>query len=66
MSKVDNTWYLPGVVSWAYGCNSDEKPGVYSKVSAYEEWIEPIFNGGTPEGKHLIGRGVAGFKSYLV
>ena len=51
VSKVNDTWYLPGIISWGYGCAREGLPGVYAKVTAFEEWIEPVFNGGTPDGK---------------
>ncbi|XP_057585886.1 transmembrane protease serine 11A isoform X2 [Hippopotamus amphibius kiboko] len=34
-----DTWYLIGIVSWGDDCGQKNKPGVYTKVSYYRNWI---------------------------
>ncbi|XP_041697434.1 vitamin K-dependent protein C [Coregonus clupeaformis] len=40
-----NTWFLIGLVSWGEGCGDEDKLGIYTKVSNYNEWIESVRKG---------------------
>ncbi|XP_042314115.1 vitamin K-dependent protein C-like isoform X2 [Sceloporus undulatus] len=40
VTKFKNTWFLIGLVSWGEGCGNPDNFGIYTKVSAYLDWIE--------------------------
>lgn len=40
--EKEGHWYQIGIVSFGIGCGRKNIPGVYTKVEAYEDWIENI------------------------
>ena len=49
MTQVDGQWVLVGVISWGEECAVENKPRVMTRITAFEEWIAPIYTGGEPD-----------------
>ncbi|PKH03746.1 hypothetical protein CXF72_04735 [Psychromonas sp. MB-3u-54] len=38
----ENGWKQMGIVSWGFGCAASGYPGVYTRLSLYNEWVKSI------------------------
>ena len=38
--KKNGAWTLAGIISYGAGCAEVNKPGIYTRVSAFEQWIQ--------------------------
>ncbi|XP_028419437.1 serine protease 27 [Perca flavescens] len=50
VTKQGSTWIQSGVVSYGKGCGLPEIPGVYTRVSLYQEWISSVIAGSNKPG----------------
>ena len=54
MSQANDQWYLVGIVSFSEGCARENRPTVFTRIAAYEDWIRPIYEGGVPDKSKLL------------
>ncbi|TDG99499.1 hypothetical protein EPR50_G00195220 [Perca flavescens] len=50
VTKQGSTWIQSGVVSYGKGCGLPDIPGVYTRVSLYQEWISSVIAGSNQPG----------------
>ncbi|XP_012661149.1 serine protease 41 [Otolemur garnettii] len=44
----DGLWYQVGIVSWGMGCGRPNRPGIYTNISVYFDWIQKLTSYSTP------------------
>ena len=40
VKRADGSYSLAGIISWGYGCGERNRPGVYTRVSSVNQWIQ--------------------------
>ncbi|XP_008114763.2 serine protease 33 [Anolis carolinensis] len=52
--KQNDTWYLAGLVSFGLSCSEPNRPGVYTRVTSYMDWIQNTMDtNSATSGAHL-------------
>lgn len=64
VSKQGSVWVQSGIVSFGFGCARPNLPGVYSRVSRYQSWINSFISSDQPGFVHFTSSGVDPDTSY--
>ncbi|TWW81336.1 Prostasin [Takifugu flavidus] len=64
VSKQGNKWIQSGIVSFGFGCALPNLPGVYSRVSSYQSWINSHISSDQPGFVQFTSSGLDADSSY--
>ena len=64
VNKQKSVWIQSGIVSFGFGCGRPNLPGVYTRVSSYQSWINSKISTDKPGFVQFTSSGVDADSSY--